>query len=1553
MVQQTIQALQGKLGHYSSRVSSRVANTLSAVRSRSGLYGAAGSFASRDGTADELDPADPKAKHMQLQNTVVRALLVDEVLYEPSRLLRKNRKAVLLITGADLVLVKMTKDTSTASSAADGKASGANAAGGGSSDGGTAPEDAQASVLAQHELTKMIKCTASGSRLELEFIVTGSARFKVSAAALGFSTSSTEPAAAAMPGPAGTAAAAAASAAKSAAGRTASVEEEAEWQGEVVDAADISAAEAGTATWGGCSTATADEAAADAPDSQQQQQQDELASTPPASSGSGFMQWRTLRRSSGAGTLGRSSSYMRSLGSSVVEGALRSRLVKTDDGEYWVSVEAFTLQFRDETLCNMAAGLLSSGRTAMRSALEWLKQGLPFSPESAITHITECSSRGAGAELLVAGPTAWGTELQLPDSWVEAIQAAQLPEEQPLMQPLEVPDGPAAFKVHLATPAGLAEATLLPEMLALLARQANPQHTGQLLAVPIRLGGTGIPAAGLQQQQQQQLQAFDASMLEPARHVSMQRHSSLGSGRRREQEQLQQRDAAAYAGPGAPCSQPGFDCSQQCSKGVDGALPSLERLSNLGLGFPGDAQQQQQQQQDEDGLSCYHSFSGAAVMVSSSSDRAHDIPNTGSTDGSSSQQGQGYAHAGGAAGGTPAADASVLLASKHTATSRNVKVGWSLDEGSSQAAGAIANKQQQPAADACRCMGDGHQQQLVHQLQQQQLQQQQQQLQQQQQQLRHQQHVQQQQQYLQQHHQQPQRVGLRFRAKRAAKRLMRRVTPGSLIASYRSAGGRTLSGPPGINSRTLQQQHSSSSAAASSKSAVLQRCASSPGGFLRLGSFVEEEEEEEQLDSVAMLDASKAACRSHTSSMPAVQRDSSFGVHHRFGSSGDLLSMDVAPAEGAVATPAAEHAAAALNSRQTADLAAAAAAGAECTATSVPAQQPDVQQQQQLARQGSVASSEASLASADAYEDSSSRVPAGSSGSSAGSISGTSRPSLPLQQQQQDEQEELRLSFMSEREVYAVIHVQLLPGCSDSSIASSSVSAATVSSPFARAAAAAADTAAGAAAAASGSSAAAPSVLVLGNHKAVLTAQEQQALSAVGLTAGLLCGLGALLLHSTAGQLLVLVAAVLNAACMAAAARPAWLHRAVHAFRHSSRLKAAGSTCITRSHSSTNRPYSSWAAEAAGRASPYGHARTPSWDMASVAAGAVPPSASAASGDAALQQQDAAAAADSGALMVGAAGGLRLRLLYGGFMREALGLLEEQILAYRSVRERAVAAVATQLADALEGDAAAHAADQGHPEHALMPGVVLISDPEPDWMTPDWRFRIIVARPTVEERRKVAQIVHAWRSSFAAHRLLSQPPPHFGWFQQQLSLKPLLVTPQGYVVLLIKMQTVVQMSRSLAAAGLRVSDMVAHCGFIWSFMFEVLAPHKHPAGRLIMITDMTGIKLGQAVGEGQVGARAIGDVCFAWPERLCRCLVLGTPSWFNMLYRMVRPHLSPSTRAKVQVMCDAEEAAAELARCLGPELVPQEFGGPCALPYDEYPAQKQLLKLVAQLQQQR
>eukprot|EP00882_Tetradesmus_deserticola_P014280 GHRQ01015178.1.p1 GENE.GHRQ01015178.1~~GHRQ01015178.1.p1 ORF type:complete len:203 (+),score=47.61 GHRQ01015178.1:400-1008(+) len=63
-----------------------------------------------------------------------------------------------------------------------------------------------------------------------------------------------------------------------------------------------------------------------------------------------------------------------------------------------------------------------------------------------------------------------------------------------------------------------------------------------------------------------------------------------------------------------------------------------------------------------------------------------------------------------------------------------------------------------------------------------------------------------------------------------------------------------------------------------------------------------------------------------------------------------------------------------------------------------------------------------------------------------------------------------------------------------------------------------------------------------------------------------------------------------------------------------------------------------------------------------------------------------------------------------------------------------------------------------------------------------------VCRPNLEERRKLARIVHSWRVTYAAHQLVNQLPPHFSFFQQQLGLKPLLLTPQGYVVLLLKVR---------------------------------------------------------------------------------------------------------------------------------------------------------------------
>jgi hypothetical protein len=110
-----------------------------------------------------------------------RALLVEEVTYEPSSLLKKSRKAAVLITGADLVLVKLTaatkagsstvsRSSSTPAEGTPGSAATAAAAAaavgrvsrlvssrtdGGFDAAAAAAAEARASVLAQHELNKV------------------------------------------------------------------------------------------------------------------------------------------------------------------------------------------------------------------------------------------------------------------------------------------------------------------------------------------------------------------------------------------------------------------------------------------------------------------------------------------------------------------------------------------------------------------------------------------------------------------------------------------------------------------------------------------------------------------------------------------------------------------------------------------------------------------------------------------------------------------------------------------------------------------------------------------------------------------------------------------------------------------------------------------------------------------------------------------------------------------------------------------------------------------------------------------------------------------------------------------------------------------------------------------------------------------------------------------------------------------------------------------------------------------------------------------------------
>lgn len=79
------------------------------------------------------------------------------------------------------------------------------------------------------------------------------------------------------------------------------------------------------------------------------------------------------------------------------------------------------------------------------------------------------------------------------------------------------------------------------------------------------------------------------------------------------------------------------------------------------------------------------------------------------------------------------------------------------------------------------------------------------------------------------------------------------------------------------------------------------------------------------------------------------------------------------------------------------------------------------------------------------------------------------------------------------------------------------------------------------------------------------------------------------------------------------------------------------------------------------------------------------------------------------------------------------------------------------------------------------------------------------------------------------------------------------------------------MHRLLTAANLEPASLMRYCGFLWTWMFEEYARNDWPSGRFVLLADMSNLKLGQSVGEGQVGLKGPPDP--VWHARLDHVLL--------------------------------------------------------------------------------
>jgi hypothetical protein len=297
------------------------------------------------------------------------------------------------------------------------------------------------------------------------------------------------------------------------------------------------------------------------------------------------------------------------------------------------------------------------------------------------------------------------------------------------------------------------------------------------------------------------------------------------------------------------------------------------------------------------------------------------------------------------------------------------------------------------------------------------------------------------------------------------------------------------------------------------------------------------------------------------------------------------------------------------------------------------------------------------------------------------------RPAAGLEQQQQQQQTPAQLSFTSE--VYAVLHVQLMTGADGgadggfdqgrvgSTLFSPSVAAAAAAdaqSPFVAANESMLDEAAVADVPQrdhSSSMHRSHSVVMLGSThskttQALLTQREQQLLSAAGIIAALLCCLAL----SSGSTVWLLLAAAVNVLCMWTAVDPS-VTRCICSLT----VRATAVAARRHQHNFLNQRNASCMHIASTSAA----ASTSALPAAHLAGLATAGEGAASTGAA------AATAATMAANNLIASGGIRIRLLGASFAKEALGLLEEQVNAFKHMQMQAALAAALAASQGKSG----------------------------------------------------------------------------------------------------------------------------------------------------------------------------------------------------------------------------------------------------------------------------
>lgn len=232
------------------------------------------------------------------------------------------------------------------------------------------------------------------------------------------------------------------------------------------------------------------------------------------------------------------------------------------------------------------------------------------------------------------------------------------------------------------------------------------------------------------------------------------------------------------------------------------------------------------------------------------------------------------------------------------------------------------------------------------------------------------------------------------------------------------------------------------------------------------------------------------------------------------------------------------------------------------------------------------------------------------------------------------------------------------------------------------------------------------------------------------------------------------------------------------------------------------------------------------------------------------------------------------------------------------------------------------------------------SPPPPPAETPLRFIRAGKGDPVVGRQRYEATL--AWREENNINGILKEPHPHFELIKQHY---PHFFHLQGRNGEKCYYEMPPQTDlKAMRKGGVNLKGLLRHYALVTEFMWQYV--DSNDLGKSIYIIDLKGIRMTDFMGECVDFVRQTSSFTGAhYPERSGFIFVLNVPSWFKIIWNVVKPMVDPVTLEKVYILRGEKEIFNALLERIPIENIPPEYGGQ-SMPLGQAPEENLLWDLM-------